>query len=99
MDKTRQDIRGVVLVVRDPGQAGVKRHHNEGELGQRAQQPRSVPSETRLQVKLEKTHKVFQRPERGRLRGGRGWEPVLLTLPGWMSNENQRGDSVCCHPR
>lgn len=50
--KTRQDISGVVLVVRDPGQAGVKRHHDEGELGQRTQQASSVPSETRLQVKL-----------------------------------------------
>lgn len=43
----------MVLVVRDPGQARVERHHDERELGQGAQQARSVPGETGLQVKLE----------------------------------------------
>lgn len=43
----------MVFVVRDPGQAGVEGHHDERELGQRAQQARSVPGETGLQVKLE----------------------------------------------
>lgn len=77
LDKTRQDISGVVLVVRHPGQAGVKRHHNEGELGQRAQQTRSVPRETRLQVKLEETHKVFQSVDAGGY-----WFCTILF--GWM---------------
>lgn len=81
LDKTRQNISGVVLVVRHPGQAGVKRHHDEGELGQRAQQTRSVPSETRLQVKLEKTHRVFETPER--LTGGPRWV-LVLHHPLWM---------------
>lgn len=54
--KTNQDVSGVVLVIGDSGQAGVEGHHNEGELGQRAQQARSVPSETGLQVKLYKRH-------------------------------------------
>lgn len=42
----------MVLVVGDPGQAGVEGHHDERELGQRAQQARSVPGEPGLQVKL-----------------------------------------------
>lgn len=58
LHKTRQHISGVVLVVRDAGQARVERHHDEGELGQRAQQASSGPSEARLQVKLDKTRMV-----------------------------------------
>lgn len=58
LHKTRQDISGVVLVIRDTGQAGVERHHDEGELGQRAQQASSMPSETRLQVKHQVKHGV-----------------------------------------
>lgn len=41
-----------MLVVGDPGQSGVERHHDERELGERAQQARSVPGETGLQVQL-----------------------------------------------
>lgn len=52
LQKTSQDIGGMVLVVRDPGQAGVEGHHDERELGQRAQQAGAVPGETGLQVKL-----------------------------------------------
>lgn len=44
----------MMLVVRDPGQAGVEGHHDERELGQRAQQACAVPGETRLQIKLGK---------------------------------------------
>lgn len=44
----------MVLVIGDAGQARVEGHHDEGELGQRAQQTSSVPRETRLQVKLYK---------------------------------------------
>lgn len=39
-----QDIGGVVLVVGHPGQASVEGYHDEGELGQWAQQAGSVPS-------------------------------------------------------
>lgn len=42
----------MVLVVGDSGQAGVEGHHDERELGQGAQQARSVPGEPGLQVKL-----------------------------------------------
>lgn len=55
--KTRQDISGMVLVIRDTRQAGVKRHHDEGKLGQGAQQAGSMPGETRLQVKLQHKQK------------------------------------------
>lgn len=39
-------------MIGDAREAGVERHHDECELGQGAQQTGSVPSETRLQVKL-----------------------------------------------
>lgn len=42
----------MVLVVGDPGQAGVEGHHDERELGQRAQQAGATPGEAGLQVKL-----------------------------------------------
>lgn len=41
-------------MIGDTGQAGVERHHDEGELGEGAQQAGSMPGETRLQVKLRK---------------------------------------------
>lgn len=41
----------MVFVVGHPGQTSVEGHHDEGELGQRAEQPGSVPSEAGLQVK------------------------------------------------
>lgn len=56
----------MVLVVRDPGQAGVEGHHDERELGQRAQQARAVPGETGLQVKLgeaKKKNRIYCRVE------------------------------------
>lgn len=53
LDEPNQDVRGMVLVVRHSGQASVEGHHDEGELGQRAQQAGSMPGETRLQVELE----------------------------------------------
>lgn len=53
----------MVLVVGDPGQAGVEGHHDERELGQRAQQAGAAPGEAGLQVKLggkkEKKTKSF----------------------------------------
>lgn len=57
LHKPGQDISGMVLVIGDTRQAGVERHHDEGKLGQRAQQASSMPSETRLQVKLQKRQK------------------------------------------
>lgn len=52
LDETRQHIGRVMLVVGDSGHARVERHHDESELGQGAQEPSSMPSETGLQVKL-----------------------------------------------
>lgn len=45
-------------MIGNTGQAGVERHHDEGELGQRSQQAGSVPGETRLQVKHQVQHGV-----------------------------------------
>lgn len=50
--KARQHIGGVMLVVRHTGQAGVKRHHDEGELEEGTEQAGSLPRESGLQIKL-----------------------------------------------
>lgn len=47
-----QHVGGVMLVVGDAGQAGVKCHHQQGELHQGPQQTSAMPGETRLQVEL-----------------------------------------------
>lgn len=41
-----------MLVVRHAGQAGVERHHDEGELQQGTEQAGSLPRESGLQIKL-----------------------------------------------
>lgn len=48
-----------MFVVGHPRQTSVEGHHDEGELGQGAQQTGSVPSEARLQVKLYNNKKRF----------------------------------------
>lgn len=50
--KACQHVGGVVLVVGDAGQPGVKRHHDEGELQQGTQQAGPLPRESGLQIKL-----------------------------------------------
>lgn len=50
--KACQHVGGVVLVVRHAGQAGVERHHDEGELQQGTEQAGSLPRESGLQIKL-----------------------------------------------
>lgn len=60
LDETRQHVGGVVLVVGHPGQASVKGHHDERELGERAQQPGAVPGEAGLKVKLRQRGRVCQ---------------------------------------
>lgn len=77
LDETSQDIGGMVLVVRHPGQAGVEGHHDERELGERAQQARAVPGETGLQVKLGEAKKntknrIYCRVEEEKLLKGAG---------------------------
>ena len=52
LGKACQDVSGVVLVVRDTGQAGVERHHDEGELGERPEETGTAPGEPRLEVEL-----------------------------------------------
>lgn len=49
-----------MLVVGHPGQASVEGHHDEGELGERAQQPGAVPGEAGLKVKLRQRDRVCQ---------------------------------------
>lgn len=58
LNKSCQNISGVVFVIRHTGQAGVERHHDECKLGQGAQQAGAVPVETRLQVKHQVKHGV-----------------------------------------
>lgn len=58
LDKSSQDVSGVVLVIRHSGQARVEGHHDEGKLGQWAKQAGSVPSEAGLQVKHQIKHGV-----------------------------------------
>lgn len=41
-----------MLVVRHTGQAGVKCHHDEGELEEGTEQAGSLPRESGLQIKL-----------------------------------------------
>lgn len=53
LDEARDDVRGVVTVVRDAGQAGVDGNHDQEELYQWAQQACSTPRQPRLQVKLQ----------------------------------------------
>lgn len=48
----------MVLVIGHSGQARVEGHHDEGELGQRAQQSGPVPGEARLEVKHQIKHGV-----------------------------------------
>lgn len=50
--KARQHVGGVMLVVRHAGQAGVKRHHDEGELEEGTEQAGSFPRESGLQIEL-----------------------------------------------
>lgn len=50
--KARQHVGGVMLVVRHTGQAGVKCHHDEGELEEGTEQAGSLPRESGLQIKL-----------------------------------------------
>lgn len=53
LGKSRQDVTGVVLVVRYTGQSGVKRHHDQGELQEGPEQTCTSPSEAGLEVQLE----------------------------------------------
>ena len=53
LSKPRQDIAGMVLVVRHAGQSCVKGHHDQGELQERPEQAGPSPSEAGLQVQLE----------------------------------------------
>lgn len=53
MSKSRQDIAGMVLVVRHAGQSCVKGHHDQGELQKGPEQAGPSPSEAGLQVQLE----------------------------------------------
>lgn len=52
LHKTRQHISRVVLVVGDAREAGVKSHHQQGELQQRAEEAGPAPREPGLQVEL-----------------------------------------------
>lgn len=53
LSKSCQDIAGMVLVVRYPGQSCVKGHHEQGELQEGPEQTGTSPSEAGLQVQLE----------------------------------------------
>lgn len=75
LHETSQHISGMVLVIRHTGQAGVERHHDEGELGQRAQQASSMPREPRLQVKHQVKHGVH----------GKGCMSREERLPGFLN--------------
>ena len=53
LSKSRQDIAGMVLVVRHAGQSCVKGQHDQGELQKGPEQAGPSPSEAGLQVQLE----------------------------------------------
>lgn len=66
LDEARDHVRRVVPVVGDASQAGVDGNHDQQELDEGPQQPRTAPRQPGLQVKL---------PERERKKSIIGAEP------------------------
>jgi hypothetical protein len=53
LNKSCQDIAGMVLMVRYAGQSCVEGHHDQGELQKGPEQAGTSPGEAGLQVQLE----------------------------------------------